>query len=219
MDKCSICKLYIKINNEYNKFDYSLHYLLCDSCIKIIPFVSKTEGLKTYLLSENDIKNLKILYPSNKSNTILFRELDMINQSIKKYGTIDKLFTKIQNKTNRITQLNLSKNNKIVYRKKKLMDLLEINKLPFYYRGDPYLYINYGKPNIETVLINESKKITDKQERISTLAKALKNNKLPFDENMESCYNYINNIKCCTIIKVIHDVKELVKQQKTENYV
>lgn len=208
MDKCSIClKLCTKFDKKHIKFNPLLHYLLCDSCIKIIPFVSKTEGLKTYLLTDNDIINLKTLYSSNKNCGILFRELDLINQTIKKYGTIDELFTKIQTKTNKIEKLQLSKKDKIAYRKKKLVELLEINKLPFYYRGDPYLYINYGKPNIETVLINEHKKITDKQKRASTLAKALKNNELPFDENIDACYNYINSIKCYTIPQVVNYVK------------
>lgn len=211
MYKCNICLKICDIdntNNKLNSYNPLTHYILCDKCTKVIPFISKTESLKIYLLSTNDLKSLRTLYFYKKENNVsLFRELDVISLAIAKYNTMDKLFTKLQSKNNKIIKIKISKNDKILNRKKKLIELLDLNKLPFYYRGDPYLYINYGQPSIEVVVRNEYEKVIEKRKRTIILADALKKNGLPFDENMDACYNYINNIKCYTLSKVINYVQ------------
>ena len=99
-----------------------------------------------------------------------------------------------------------NENNKIE-REKKIREIFQFNKLEFKNFGDVYAYINYGKPDLETVVNNEIIKITNKHNRRIILANELKKLNILLDESLKSCYEYINEISTKPLDDVVRCIE------------
>lgn len=99
-------------------------------------------------------------------------------------------------------------NNKIEqYRKNKLINKLQENKLMMKHNGDCYSYIKYGHPGIEQVINNELLKTEYKTNRKIKLAKKLSKLNIVLDESLPSCYNYINNLGCKSLNDIVQNIE------------
>jgi hypothetical protein len=101
----------------------------------------------------------------------------------------------------------LYSSNKEEYRKKILIQTLEDNKLEYKNHGDCYSYIKRGYPDINTIIKNEITKITNKTNRKIKLAKRLYKLDITLDEDIPSCYNYINDIGCKSLNDIVKDIE------------
>lgn len=160
--------------------------IFCDECLKKKQICSIEQCKKKYLLCDDDIKNLKPIYtdnPKNKNKLFIFSDINEIKK-----------------------QYEMKK------RKQELIEELNNNKLEYKNYGDCFSYVKYGIPSIETVILNELSKLEIKRNRKIKLALELSKYNIQVDENLPSCYNYINNIGCKTL-------KETVREIKVEHYI
>ena len=100
-----------------------------------------------------------------------------------------------------------------------IKEIFKLNKIEFKNYGDVYSYINYGKPDIETIIKNELTKLADKNKRRLELSNELNKLNIPFDETFKACYEYINNIGTKDFIDIIRSIEiEYFLKTKT-NYI
>lgn len=207
-NNCIKCNKYFFLNPENRKYDVQKHFLLCKKCINNIKICSKTKCIDNFALHENDLNGLKYLYIENMNNRSKFYLYEDIEQRIiGKYGNLENMTSNIikkKEKTNKKKELRKSLSDS---RKKTLIKVLEANKLEFKNHGDCYSYINYGKPPISAIVSEEISKINDNNKRRIELAKALSSENLILDESSESCYNYINNIGCKSLVETVREVE------------
>ncbi len=206
---CLDCQISIRMDRFLSrKYIPSKHLLFCKKCLKKKKICSMSKSKKIFLFENNDFKQLKHIYisnPKNKNKFFLFNEVQ--NLVIKKYGTLDNL-EKIKNDRGRLSKEKRIKQAKgIETRKKLLIDALEMNKLEFKNHGDCYSFIKYGTPPLETVIQNELGKISIKRDRKIALGKELDKINIPLDENLPSCYNYINQVGCKTLKESIREIE------------
>ncbi|ARF09721.1 hypothetical protein Indivirus_2_100 [Indivirus ILV1] len=92
-------------------------------------------------------------------------------------------------------------------REKEIKEIFKLNKLEFKNYGDIYSYINYGKPDINTIIQNTLSKLSEKNERRIRLSKELIELNIPYDETYKGCYEYINNIGTKEFIDIIRSIE------------
>jgi len=132
-----------------------LSFILCDICQNQNALYSKSFCINDLLLLKSDLDNVRCFH---KGNTKLFLECDIRLLIKQKYGSEsdykdykqNKMFQKYK-KINNILQ-------KREDRKKSLMEQLADYKLEFKTYGDCYTFIQFGYPQLETVIENELEK-------------------------------------------------------------
>lgn len=92
-------------------------------------------------------------------------------------------------------------------RENEIKEIFKLNKLEFKNYGEVYSYINYGKPDIETVMKNILLKLNGKNERRLKLSEELIKINIPYDETYNACYEYINNIGTKDFIDIIRNIE------------
>ncbi len=92
-------------------------------------------------------------------------------------------------------------------RENEIKEIFKLNKLEFKNYGDVYSYINYGKPDIETVMKNTLLKLNEKNERRLKLSEELIKINIPYDETYKACYEYINNIGTKDFTDIIRNIE------------
>jgi len=113
----------------------------------------------------------------------------------------------------------MSKEKNRINREQEIKEVFKLNKLEFKNYGEVYSYINYGKPDIETIIKNELTKLADKNKRRLELSNELNKLNIPFDETFKACYEYINNIGTKDFIDIIRSIEiEYFLKTKT-NYI
>lgn len=203
-ENCNNKKQKIIINSHYIKNKY---HLLCKKCLKNIKVCSKSKCKKIFFLNDVDIKNVKLIYLENNTTHQFYKFQDIESVVINKYGSLEN-FQIIIDKKNQLKESKDIKHGNIkLERENELRQLYELNKLEFKNYGDAYSYINYGKPNLETVISGELTKIANKTTRRITLANELKQLNIPLDESLESCYEYINNITTKSLDDIIRCIE------------
>lgn len=187
---CEECSHLFNLDN----FNKNIHYFYCKKCIKKINIISKSKSQKIFILDDNDLQNLKYIYSWNNNNFKYYKMTDINTAVIIKHGSfknLQKLLIEKKN-NNDIKKKNIIDSQNV--REKEIKEIFKLNKIEFKNYGDCYSYINYGKPDIETILSNELKKLEGKNKRRLKLSKELLKLDIPFNETMKACYNYINNI-------------------------
>ena len=219
-DNCNIKIIKFNIKN----YDINKHHLFCNKCIKMIKVCSKSKCKKVFLLNDKDFQNLKVIYLENNNYSFYIYD-DIKKIVINKYGSFNVLQDIILKKI-AIKKETLKKQSNIrLERETQLKNALQLNKLEFKNCGNCYSYINYGTPDINTVISNELKKNMEKNNRRIILANKLKDLDIPLDESLKSCYEYINNLTTNNLydivksIKIEHDIKYNKLYQKLTNTV
>lgn len=177
---CEKCNNIVCVNINSNNF-----YFFCNKCIKSLKLCSKSNCKKLFMLNDSDLVNLKIIYLNSNYNFYLYDDVYKI--ILTKYGSLDNLEYLIKNKRKKC-------NNIKVEREKILKEQLMLNKLEYKNYGDCYSYVNYGKPPIEQVLVNELEKLYEKNKRRLNLASELSKINMTLDETIKPCYEYINDL-------------------------
>lgn len=181
--------------NKGRKHSSNSHFLLCKSCKDDYELCSLTQCKQNYLLTENDLFNLKHLYYENVNNIIKqYKKDDVEFLAINKFGDMDKVVEQKTINKRKILIKQKNKDKEIRIRAKNIRDTFLDNKLNFDYSGDCYSYINYGTPSIENVVEKTIQKNIRKNKRRLKLARKLTQKNLPFDESIKPCYQYINNM-------------------------
>jgi len=101
----------------------------------------------------------------------------------------------------------MSKEKNRINREQEIKEVFKLNKLEFKNYGEVYSYINYGKPDIETIIKNELTKLADKNKRRLELSNELNKLNIPFDETFKACYEYINNIGTKDFTDIIRSIE------------
>lgn len=207
-DKCSI--IVHKINANINTDKY---HILCKKCISEADICSKIKSKKLFMLSDNDIKDLKLIYVNGNNTFFLFDDIKKIID--KKYGSYDNFKQIIDNKKKSLMAKINKSNEEKLQREIKLKELLLLNKLEFKNFGDCYSYINYGKPSLDDVINNELVKQSNKNMRRIKLSNELNKLNIQINENIKSCYDFINNLDGdCDLGNIINDIKKDIKKDK-----
>jgi len=154
----------------------------------------------------------------NKKNKNKYYLINDIKKIVNKKYTDLREIQKIKDmRYNRQQNIQTKKEIKIIKRRNKLIRELQRNKLEFRYSGDHYSYINYGTPNINTIIKHESQKQNTKNIRRMRLLQKLQTKNIELDESLDSCYNYINNLGCDEIDEVVRLVEiEYFLKYKTD---
>lgn len=203
-EKCNSKNKKIAIKEHYVK---TKHYMFCRNCLGNMEICSKSKSKKIFHLTDDDIKNVKLIYLENNTIHQFYKYQDIKDVVINKYGSISNLQLLI-NKKNEIKEI---KNQKIestkLQRELKIRETFQMNKLEFKNYGDAYTYIHYGKPDLNTVVNNELIKISQKNARCLKLANKLKQLNIPIDESLKSCYEYINNIGTDSLEDIVRHIE------------
>ena len=89
-NKCDNCQMILKNNNIfYDLYKKDKHYLFCKKCLKILEICSKSKCKKIFLLEDNDLKNLKIIFLNNNQQFFVYEDIKQI--VLNKYGSFKKL--------------------------------------------------------------------------------------------------------------------------------
>lgn len=196
---CQNCGIIIQLN-----YDVTQYHILCYTCIRSSKICSKTSCKKDFLLNDNDLKNIKMVY-NNNYNYYLYTDIEKI--IINKYGSILNLKKKIdQRNIVRNAKKNKSENLKTM-RENKLKAELKRYKIEFKNHGNFYSYIHYGTPSLETIITDELKKSKEKMERRFILSNELEKLNIPLDETLKSCYEYINNLTNKSLPVIIRNIE------------
>lgn len=202
--KCNKCPVDIKINMCDKKKD--MFYFFCSGCLKNINVCSKKNCQKLFLLNNNDIVNLKVIYMLN-SNSKFYLYDDVMNVINIKYGSLENLKQIIKEKK-RIKKEKMKKlEDEKIKRENKLKDLFMLYKLEYKNYGDCYSYIHYATPDLNIVLKNELNNLKIKSMRQFVLANELQNIRVPLDESIKPCYEYINNINTKPLDDIVKSIK------------
>ncbi|QKF93621.1 XPA domain-containing protein [Fadolivirus algeromassiliense] len=183
------------------------YYLFCKKCIKDMKICSKSKCKKIFLFNDLDLKNLKKIYIDTNSAHQFYLFSDVEQLIINKYESIDVLDKLIKQRHQEKQKRNNKIINQKIEREKKLKELFIVNKLEYKNYGDCYSYIHYGEPSLEQVLENELNKLKIKNQRRILLANELYKLHIPLDENLKSCYEFINNLSS----KELHDVVRCIE--------
>lgn len=206
--ECQFCNNNINWDlNDLDNFDIKKYYLLCKECIKNTKVFSKTSCKKLFLLDENDLKNLKLIYLNDKNKKKFYVYCDVEKVVVNKYGSLDKLKIILEKRSKKQEDKNQRKLDQMKKRKEELMKVLMENKLEFKNYGDCYSYICWGKPSINEIVNNEIEKLKIINNRRIRLGKELSKKKLKLDENNKICYNYIYNLSSKPIEDVVRSVE------------
>jgi hypothetical protein len=202
--KCDTCGESIKVNICNNKKD--LYYFFCCNCLKSVNVCSKQNCSKLFLLNNDDLANLKIIYLfGNNSKFYIYDDIKSI--IITKYGNFDNLKKLLKDKKE-MKKKKLEKiANEKLEREKQLKELFMLNKLEYKNHGDCYSYIHYGTPALNVVLNNELNKLNEQTNRQMILANRLNDFNIPLDEKLKSCYEYINNLNTKPLDDIITSIK------------
>ncbi|AYV76347.1 MAG: hypothetical protein Terrestrivirus5_169 [Terrestrivirus sp.] len=154
-NKCLTCDISTQYKRCLVNNTYLLSFILCDVCQSQNALYSKSFCINDLLLSKSDLDNIRCFH---KGNTKLFLECDIRLLIKLKYGSEsdykdykqNKIFQKYK-KINNILQ-------KREDRRKSLMEQLADHKLEFKTYGDCYTFIQFGYPELETVIKNELEK-------------------------------------------------------------
>ena len=205
MIECYFNNCSLIINKKYidNNFNSKNHYIYCQKCIKNIKVCSKSKLKKIFMLSDKDILNEKTIYLKNNTDGMFYLYDDIYNIVLNKYGSFENYKDTIeQKKKNR--DVKIKKGNELkLQREKELKKELMMNKLEYKKYGDCYSYVNYGKPDIKTVIKRELEKEIVKNNRRIELAQELSKYSIKLDENLKTCYEYINGIDSESIYEKI----------------
>jgi hypothetical protein len=180
---------------------------------------SKTKCKKIFLLTDNDIKNVKFIYLENNPTQQFYKFSDIKKVVLDKYGSFDNLQNIINQKNKYKESKHIKTKNIIAERETELKQLFELNKLEFKNYGDIYSYINYGKPALETVLENELSKLNNKNNRRIILANKLKTLNIRVDESLKSCYEFVNGLATKSLDEIVRciEVESFLKNET--NYI
>jgi hypothetical protein len=200
---CEECPRRYNLDN----FKKNIHYFYCKKCIKKINIISKSKSQKIFILDDGDLNNLKYIYSWGSNNFKYYKMTDIEKSVINKHGSFNNLKKLlIKRKKNSDSKRNTMKNSRL-NREKEIKEIFKLNKLEFKNYGECYSYINYGKPNIETILGNELKKLEEKNRRRFKLSNELNKLNIPLDETIKACYNYINNIGTKTFNDIVRAIE------------
>ena len=172
-------------------FNKNLHYFYCQKCINKIDIISKSKSKSAFILTDKDLNNLKYIYTGKDNNYKHYLSKDIEALVLNKYGNLANMNAL---KKNNIDKKDEQKNNLKLKRENEIKEIFNLNKLEFKNYGDCYSYINYGKPDIETIIKNEINKTNEKNKRRIKLSNELSKLDIPFDETLKPCYEYVNNI-------------------------
>jgi len=203
-ENCNSANKKIAIKEHYVK---TKHYMFCKNCLGNMEICSKSKSKKIFHLTDDDIKNVKLIYLENNTTHQFYKYQDIKNVLINKYGSISNLQSVI-NKKNEIKEIKNKKSESAkLQRELKIRETFQMNKLEFKNYGDVYTFIHYGKPDLNTVVNNELIKINQKNVRRNTLANKLNQLNISIDESLKSCYEYINNIGTKTLDDVVRHIE------------
>lgn len=205
--ECEICniKLNLTIFDDRNLKDK--FYLFCKNCIRDVQVCSKSKCKKLFLLNDTDISNTKKIYTYTNTTQQFYLYEDLKQIIINKYGSIENLQTIIKQKQHEKEKRNNKLINIKLQREKELKDAFMMNKLEYKTYGDCYSYIHYAEPSLEIVIQNELKKINMKNTKRMSLASELNKLGIPLDENLKSCYEYINGLSSTELIDVVRCIE------------
>jgi hypothetical protein len=143
------------------------------------------------------------------SNSKFYLYDDVMNVINIKYGSLENLKQIIKDKK-RIKKEKMKKlEDEKIKRENKLKDLFMLYKLEYKNYGDCYSYIHYATPDLNIVLKNELNNLKIKSMRQFVLANELQNIRVPLDESVKPCYEYINNINT----KPLDDIEKSIKME------
>jgi hypothetical protein len=167
------------------------------------------------------------MYNANKNNKQkYYLQSDVIKTIETKFPTTQDYIAMVETKRNRVCALKLKKQNLVDTRKKEIIKIFKDHKLNFNNVGDCYMYINYGKPSLTTIMTNEIAKLNEQNERRKCIAKELETHSIVLDHNVENidCVkSYIlatcnlHNYDLSSIIKHVVQLHKL-KSNSINNY-
>lgn len=204
---CENCNDKIKlsifdVNDLKDKF-----HLFCKKCIRDTKVCSKSRAKKIFLLSDNEFNNIRRIFIETNNNQQFYLFSDINTLVISKYGSFDNLQKIInikkeekQKRDDKIINIKLE-------REKKIKEAFMFNKLEYKNYGDCYSYIHYGEPSLENVINNELSKLNIKNKRRMLLANELSKLKIPLDENLKSCYEFINGLSSKELFDVVRCIE------------
>jgi hypothetical protein len=193
---CKDCQVYqfqFNLNNT-RKYEQDKHHLICKWCLKKYNLWSMSKCKSIFMLNNINFKKVKCIYidnPKNKNKFFIFNEIEPL--IIEKYesSTISTSMDKI----NKIKKDKTKKKDDIKNkRRNELKRVLEEHKLSYKNHGDCYSYVENSYPPINEIIENEVNKLNIIRQRKIKLANELNKESIVFDEDLPSCYNYINNI-------------------------
>jgi hypothetical protein len=206
-DKCFTNLIILDADRDYNE---SIHYYICKKCINNYTFYSKTDCINKFLLSQDDLLNLKYLYLTNLNNIAhLYKEREIINHVILKYGNINNFNNLKQNKENKKIKLKIRKQSNIEKRKHQLVQTFKDNKIeiPQIFYGSCYEYIYNNVGDLNSIINDKMNEIVKINKRRFLLKKMLHELDIKYTEVDENLYNYIyyDNIDIKKYIKTINN--------------
>ena len=203
---CQKCNTIIKINNNFHHKDiYNTHNVLCNECKKNIILYNKTESKKMFYLNDKDFINIKPYYSTNRS--ILYSHSDLIQSAIHKYGNLDIITNKKKKEELKKNKLLQIKNENKKIREELIIEYFNNNKLELKPYGDCYSFINNGYPPLNEIIQNEINKNEQKNIKRNELATELYKLNITYDESLDECYKYINNIGCRNLQETVRMIE------------
>ena len=204
---CDGCSLIINEKYIDNNFNPKKNYIYCRKCIIDIKACSKSKSKKIFMLSDKDIANLKTIYLNNNTDHVFYLYDDIYNVVINKYGSFENYKEEVEQKK-QTKAIKIKKSNELkLKREKELKKELMMNKLEYKKYGNCYSYVNYGKPDIKTVIKEELEKEMIKNDRRIELAEKLDKYNIKLDENLKTCYEYINGLDNESINEKIESIQ------------
>lgn len=156
--KCKKCLGTIRMQNTPNQ--KLSQFNLCETCALDTKLYSKTFCVKKLGIQQKHLNNLET--QANTGNKTYYYGPDIEH-------ILSSEFTSIEaNKHRTVTMQNKKESNK-EKRKNELMEALEANKLSYKKFGDCYTWVNYGFPDLQTVISNELEKTTQQTQRAISL--------------------------------------------------
>lgn len=206
--KCEMCNRSLK--TSYTKLTKQ-HFLCCKGCLSNINLCSKSKCKTLFLLNNTDLVNLQCLYIKNPNDkSVYYRYNDVLQVALNKYGSVLKINELKKQSVDLQKRRLLHSDKKKQNRKEQLVTLLKNNKLEIDDYGDCYSYVNWGKPSIDNVLINQLKRTFEMTDKKIKLARALTKNNVQTDLLLDDIFNTYKykSVKQCVkdLQKLNHDL-------------
>lgn len=149
--KCIFCN----VSTSYRLTDDN-SFIVCDECQMTHNLFARTFCINNLLLNKRDLNTLKCFHKSNKK---LYLESDIQKLIVIKYGNDHLNYEtykdkKLLQKYTKLSNINIQRE----LRKTQLMEKLAEYKLECKNYGDCYSYIQFGYPDVNTVIGNELEK-------------------------------------------------------------
>lgn len=196
--QCNKCgqHIYYRIIDTNRVANDELYFYLCKTCQNKEILISKSECLSVYNIREDRLHSLKILYFPNKKNLIKYyyrSEIETFHFPL------------------RIKKIRI--NNERLYRRRQLLETLEMNKLELKPFGDMHSYVQKGYPLIQDIVDHELQLLYDISTRRQELLQELETYNIPFHYKHPLIEGYIYNTSSRSLQSI---VDELFKETQND---